>query len=174
MGETNETSSNALSSTLPPLLLTTTINKNDPGCFYKGHQYDEGALIESDEACEHCYCMKGNLVCAVRNCGAPLENHGNCRAVPNSKNQCCPETYECDNVINSMDPYTKANDSFVNRDLKDPILKPILPLNIFNNEIPEDYVREILTHVPDAKFSTQGYAKSTGKRIKSIFELKHF
>ncbi|XP_077294072.1 tenectin [Arctopsyche grandis] len=82
----------------PGFMLTTTL---PPGytseCYYRNETYADGACITTDKACEHCYCMKGDMVCAVQECGTPMENEGkNCTALPAREGQCCPDTYICD------------------------------------------------------------------------------
>jgi hypothetical protein len=79
----------------PALLLTTTT----PGpldCRFNDELYADGARIEISKPCEHCYCMRGDIVCAVQECGTPLEREGkNCTALPPQPGQCCPEQYQC-------------------------------------------------------------------------------
>ncbi|PSN43518.1 hypothetical protein C0J52_21202, partial [Blattella germanica] len=83
----------------PGMLLTTTM----PGpldCRFNDEIYADGARIESANPCEHCYCMRGDIMCALQECGTPLEREGkNCTALPPQPGQCCPEQYQCDNEI---------------------------------------------------------------------------
>lgn len=65
-------------------------------CLHNGVQYIDGELITTDHPCEHCYCMRGDIVCAVQECGKPLEMHGNnCTAHLPKDGDCCPEVYDC-------------------------------------------------------------------------------
>jgi len=43
----------------------------DIRCNANGTIYDDGDSIESEDACEHCYCMKGEIVCALEQCMTP-------------------------------------------------------------------------------------------------------
>lgn len=76
------------------LLLTTT--PNPLGCSYNNEMYNDGELIvtKTQKPCEHCYCMRGDIVCAVRSCGTPLQGK-DCKPVEPPKGECCPITYEC-------------------------------------------------------------------------------
>ncbi|XP_044734470.1 titin [Chrysoperla carnea] len=80
------------------LLLTTTMSPGaSTDCKYNSSVYSDGELMKTENACEHCYCMRGEIVCAVQECGQPMEKTGtNCVAIPR-EGQCCPE-YECDNA----------------------------------------------------------------------------
>uniref|UniRef100_A0A182VSN8 VWFC domain-containing protein n=1 Tax=Anopheles minimus TaxID=112268 RepID=A0A182VSN8_9DIPT len=82
----------------PGFILTTTVTPSvSTDCVHNGETYADGALIMTDKPCEHCYCMRGDIVCAVQECGTPLENEGkNCTALPPAVGQCCPDKYICD------------------------------------------------------------------------------
>lgn len=68
-------------------------------CFYFGTEYSDGKLIKVEDPCKHCYCMKGDIVCAVPECGLPFEHEEkNCTAIPPKKGQCCSDTYICDGL----------------------------------------------------------------------------
>uniref|UniRef100_A0A182K4B9 VWFC domain-containing protein n=1 Tax=Anopheles christyi TaxID=43041 RepID=A0A182K4B9_9DIPT len=82
----------------PGFILTTTVSPSmSTDCVHSGETYADGSLIMTDKPCEHCYCMRGDIVCAVQECGTPLENEGkNCTALPPAAGQCCPDKYICD------------------------------------------------------------------------------
>lgn len=72
------------------LLLTTT-----PGpvaCNHNGDLYADGARIPGATPCEHCYCMRGDVVCAVQECGPALTG---CTPLPTRAGACCPDAYQC-------------------------------------------------------------------------------
>lgn len=77
----------------PGLILTTT-TAGPLDCQHAGNIYADGASIETEQPCEHCYCMKGEIVCAVQECGTPLDKE-NCTALAPPAGVCCPETYHC-------------------------------------------------------------------------------
>ncbi|XP_068082144.1 titin homolog [Anabrus simplex] len=83
----------------PGLVLTTTT----PGpldCHYGEDTFADGALLPKSKPCEHCYCMRGDIVCAVQECGSPLDHEGkNCTALPPQPGQCCTEQYQCETEI---------------------------------------------------------------------------
>jgi hypothetical protein len=76
---------------------TTTTMPPNTVCRHNGEEYADGASIQvDDKPCEHCYCMRGEIVCAVQECGTPLEREGhNCTALPTQPGKCCPEMYQC-------------------------------------------------------------------------------
>lgn len=85
----------------PGFLLTTTtlspVTQMSQDCVHNDQIIADGALITTEKACEHCYCMKGDIVCVVQECGAPMENEGkNCTSLPPREGQCCPDTYICE------------------------------------------------------------------------------
>ncbi|KAG6458802.1 hypothetical protein O3G_MSEX011057 [Manduca sexta] len=85
----------------PGFLLTTTTNSPvtqfTQDCVHDDQIFADGALIKTEKACEHCYCMKGDIVCVVQECGTPMENEGkNCTSLPPREGQCCPDTYICE------------------------------------------------------------------------------
>uniref|UniRef100_A0A182PL15 VWFC domain-containing protein n=1 Tax=Anopheles epiroticus TaxID=199890 RepID=A0A182PL15_9DIPT len=88
----------------PGFILTTTVSPSvSTDCVHNGESYADGALIMTDKPCEHCYCMRGDIVCAVQECGTPLENEGkNCTALPPAVGQCCPDKYICDGSAAAM------------------------------------------------------------------------
>ncbi|XP_050667149.1 uncharacterized protein LOC126966911 isoform X2 [Leptidea sinapis] len=85
----------------PGFLLTTTtmmpVTQTTQNCVHDDQIFADGALIKTEKACEHCYCMKGDIVCVVQECGTPMENEGkNCTSIPPRHGQCCPDTYICE------------------------------------------------------------------------------
>lgn len=85
----------------PGFLLTTTtmapVTQMTQDCVHNDQVIADGASITTEKACEHCYCMKGDIVCVVQECGAPMENEGkNCTSLPPREGQCCPDTYICE------------------------------------------------------------------------------
>ncbi|XP_023947767.2 titin [Bicyclus anynana] len=85
----------------PGFLLTTTtispVTQMSQDCVHDDQIFPDGALIKTEKACEHCYCMKGDIVCVVQECGTPMENKGkNCTSLPPRHGQCCPDTYICE------------------------------------------------------------------------------
>lgn len=74
--------------------ILTTPKTDTQECIYSNITYSDGSLIKTEDPCKHCYCMKGDIVCAVPECGEPLE-HEDCVAVPPKTGQCCPDTYIC-------------------------------------------------------------------------------
>ncbi|XP_065557879.1 uncharacterized protein LOC136025816 isoform X2 [Artemia franciscana] len=77
---------------------------NSGMCFRNGEAFVDGALVPTDDPCEHCYCMHGDIVCAVQECGKPMQPLGdNCVAIAPKEGQCCPEAYECYTTSTEVD-----------------------------------------------------------------------
>ncbi|KAK0080845.1 hypothetical protein PV325_013233 [Microctonus aethiopoides] len=92
--------------TTPGLIMTTTITPDvvSPRCFYKGKMFKDGDLLYSTEPCHHCYCFRGDIACAIQDCGKPMETHGkNCTASTPPEGECCPTTYECESTNESAE-----------------------------------------------------------------------
>ncbi|KAF9802437.1 hypothetical protein SFRURICE_009119 [Spodoptera frugiperda] len=103
----------------PGFLLTTTtispVTQMTQDCVHDGQIFSDGALIKTDKACQHCYCMKGDMVCVVQECGDPMENEGkNCKSLKTHEDQCCPDTYICEGDEMTSDvPTEPATDSMI-------------------------------------------------------------
>ncbi|XP_029678051.1 titin isoform X1 [Formica exsecta] len=81
----------------PGLITTTPPPGASSQCYHEDKVYEDGDLIYSNQPCEHCYCFRGEIACAVQNCGTPMQAHGkNCTALPPPEGECCPTTYECE------------------------------------------------------------------------------
>ncbi|XP_047738702.1 mucin-5AC [Hyalella azteca] len=85
-------------------------------CIHQGEIYADGALIETDDPCEHCYCMKGDLVCAIHECKSSLdEADEGCLPRPPLPGQCCPQGYTCPDQLEttSLQPDAAAGTATV-------------------------------------------------------------
>ncbi|XP_025206671.1 mucin-17-like isoform X2 [Melanaphis sacchari] len=74
-------------------------------CRVNDDVYQDGESIPmvSEKPCEHCYCMRGDIVCAVQDCGEPLRGK-DCTPETPPAGQCCPTSYQCANeTSNSYD-----------------------------------------------------------------------
>ncbi|XP_070165409.1 titin homolog isoform X2 [Polyergus mexicanus] len=81
----------------PGLITTTPPPGASSQCYHEDKVYEDGDLIYSNQPCEHCYCFRGEIACAVQNCGTPMQEHGkNCTALPPPEGECCPTTYDCE------------------------------------------------------------------------------
>ncbi|XP_041976977.1 uncharacterized threonine-rich GPI-anchored glycoprotein PJ4664.02 [Aricia agestis] len=99
----------------PGFLLTTTtmmpVTQPSQNCVHDDQIVPDGALIKTEKACEHCYCMKGDIVCVVQECGTPMENEGkNCTSLPPRQGQCCPDTYICEGDEASTEETTEMQE----------------------------------------------------------------
>lgn len=79
---------------------TTMIPIGTAGCIHEDNFYADGAFIETTDSCEHCYCMKGDLVCAIHECKSSLdEAEEGCIPRPALPGQCCPQSYDCRELL---------------------------------------------------------------------------
>ena len=52
--------------------------------------------IETEDPCEHCYCIQGKMVCAVESCMGEMDGEADhCDPIPPAKGECCPTEYRC-------------------------------------------------------------------------------
>ena len=104
-----------LSTTTPAFgLVTTTLPPPVTGCIYEKEYYADGALIPSKDPCEHCYCMKNEIVCAVQECRSPLDEvEENCIPKPPPPGQCCPIAYDC-RKFKAFEIFSLKNCAFFN------------------------------------------------------------
>ena len=76
------------------------------GCTTNGQVYANGADIVTEDPCEHCYCLNGDMVCAIQECMGPLEGStDNCEALPAPPGQCCPAEYKCSKYLFVLSTY---------------------------------------------------------------------
>ncbi|CAH1374985.1 unnamed protein product [Tenebrio molitor] len=95
---------NLLETTTRRLITTTTETPTTTlagpvDCIHNNEIYADGALVIKDKPCEHCYCMRGDIVCAVQECSPTPLDKVNCTALPPKEGQCCPDNYECEHMI---------------------------------------------------------------------------
>ncbi|KFM56945.1 hypothetical protein X975_24875, partial [Stegodyphus mimosarum] len=78
------------STTAPPGV---TLQELAEGCnLPDGTFVEDGEAVNSTNPCEHCYCMRNEVVCAIQECQAPGDD---CKPLPPKPDQCCPDRYEC-------------------------------------------------------------------------------
>ena len=83
--------------------ITTSKAPSQTGCFMNGAFYANGADIVTSDPCEHCYCLNGDVVCAIQECMGPLEGKtDNCEALPPQPGQCCPAEYKCSKCLQDL------------------------------------------------------------------------
>lgn len=65
-------------------------------CRVNDEVYSDGESIAMNSAkpCQHCYCMRGEIVCVVQDCGEPLRGK-DCTPEAPPAGQCCPTSYQC-------------------------------------------------------------------------------
>jgi len=85
-----------ISSSPSPPTTTTAVAPSSGGCMHKGKWIQEGDLIETEDPCEHCYCLNGDAICGIHRCMEALEGDAeNCKPTPTPPGHCCPTSYEC-------------------------------------------------------------------------------
>ncbi|KAI8434963.1 hypothetical protein MSG28_003423 [Choristoneura fumiferana] len=151
----------------PGFLLTTTtlspVTQMTQDCVHDDKVFADGALIKTEKACEHCYCMKGDIVCVVQECGTPMENEGkNCTSMPPRDGQCCPDTYICegDEITSEPKPDFTTQSSFDDITTLNPPRRVIVEGSGYRKEPGEPFTEEP-TFGPD----TEGSGDETFKPI---------
>lgn len=87
------------------IITTTNAPSQSTDCSHNDTTYSDGELVTTDQPCEHCYCMRGDIVCAVQECGTPLDMEGkNCTARPPRDGECCPDVYDCESKSDVSSP----------------------------------------------------------------------
>ncbi|KAF2362773.1 VWFC domain [Trinorchestia longiramus] len=82
-------------------------------CVYQDEIYADGASISTDDPCQHCYCMNGDLVCAIHECRSSLdEAEEGCVPRPPLPGQCCPEGYDCPDQIETSSMFPDVSTDF--------------------------------------------------------------
>lgn len=82
------------------------------GCVLSdGRFIEDGEAVNSTNPCEHCYCMRNEVVCAIQECQAP---GANCRPLAPKSGQCCPDRYECRKYDELYVTLTCMHSTFVN------------------------------------------------------------
>ncbi|XP_065226953.1 mucin-12-like [Planococcus citri] len=90
-------------------LLKSTTSSPVVDCQYGNKYFSDGELIKTEKPCEHCYCMRGDIVCAVQDCGEPLRGK-DCIPTTPPPNKCCPSSYACANETATIEDITKVSD----------------------------------------------------------------
>ena len=77
-----------------------TIRPKPSGCTQNGVFYADGSSIETEDPCEHCYCMQGKMVCAVESCMGEMDGESDhCDPLPPAAGECCPTEYKCGKIL---------------------------------------------------------------------------
>ncbi|XP_055381608.1 mucin-2 [Condylostylus longicornis] len=99
-------------------IMTTIGSDISEQCTHNGETYLDGAMIETENPCDSCYCMKGKIVCAVRECSIPSQYIGrNCTPENVPENECCPQRFSCDDY--GIETTTKAFSAEITTSVED-------------------------------------------------------
>ena len=63
-----------------------------PMCVRDNQQYYEGDFVPSADLCTDCYCLYGEIICAIRECTLPSLH---CTPLEIPLGECCPTKIEC-------------------------------------------------------------------------------
>ena len=64
----------------------------------EGEVIPDGEVVKTEDPCEHCYCMSGDIICMIDPCMGSDSIDGetdNCVALPPKEGECCPKEYKC-------------------------------------------------------------------------------
>ncbi|EEB10754.1 hypothetical protein Phum_PHUM063200 [Pediculus humanus corporis] len=70
-----------------------TMKEND--CIENGNVFAEGSAVSSNDSCEYCYCIRGEIKCIKPHCFIPLEG---CKPI-HHESSCCPTHYDCNGIF---------------------------------------------------------------------------
>ncbi|XP_014203374.1 mucin-22 [Copidosoma floridanum] len=135
--------------TTPGLIFTTSTTETTPytappQCHYEDKVYEDGELIYMIQPCQHCYCLHGKIVCAVQECGKPMESHDkNCTALPPPEGECCPTTYQCEDDLGHM--ATEIPEVTDKKDFEQSTAKEPETFPGSDNAIPEEISQHVST-----------------------------
>ena len=95
MLESDESMETDVSATVSPIVQQTSM-----GCTTKGDFYANGADIPTEDPCEHCYCLNGDMMCSITECMGPLDGEtDSCSPQAPPPGECCPQEYNCSKLI---------------------------------------------------------------------------
>ena len=94
---TERTTTTTIFSNQEPTTSTTVMPTIRPsGCTQNGVFYADGSSMETDNPCEHCYCIQGKMVCAVESYMGEMDGESDhCDPIPPAAGECCPTEYKC-------------------------------------------------------------------------------
>ncbi|EDW67766.2 mucin-2 [Drosophila virilis] len=132
----------------PGFILTTTMTPAvSADCIHNGKNFADGASIKGKNACEHCYCMRGDIVCAVQECEMPMSTASGkaCRAMPAAEGECCPSNYICEDDSATTE-IIEVTTQEVSRD--EATVTTATPVKDIHGEIPKEDV-DLQEHIDD-------------------------
>uniref|UniRef100_A0A1I8PVE1 VWFC domain-containing protein n=1 Tax=Stomoxys calcitrans TaxID=35570 RepID=A0A1I8PVE1_STOCA len=151
--ETTTTSTSTTTTTERPttgFILTSTMTPAvSTDCIHNGELYADGARIEGETACENCYCMRGDIICAVQECKMPMlaGNGKQCHAMPPAEGECCPSNYICEDDTATTEVYEATTLPYggLDEEVKVTTSSPIKDLH---GAIPEEDM-QLQTHIDE-------------------------
>lgn len=160
----------------PGFLLTTTtitpVTQVSQDCIHDDQIFSDGALIKTEKACEHCYCMKGDIVCVVQECGTPMENEGkNCTSLLPRHGQCCPDTYICE----GDEPITDQSPEVTTETIVAPTIPPRKSIegSGYRNEPDEPYTDMPIFDTTEAEGSGEDQSTLIDGELSGMAPGKH-
>ncbi|KNC32164.1 hypothetical protein FF38_03510 [Lucilia cuprina] len=137
-------------------ILTSTMSPSvSTDCVHNGELYADGARIAGETACENCYCMRGDIICAVQECHMPMLN-GNgktCHALPAAEGECCPSNYVCEDDTATTQIIEANTLPYGSLDENEKITTAA-PVKDLHSAIPEEDL-QLQTHIDEEKTATK-------------------
>ncbi|XP_030573388.1 uncharacterized protein LOC115771709 [Drosophila novamexicana] len=146
-----------LTSTMTPAVST--------DCIHNGKNFADGASIKGKNACEHCYCMRGDIVCAVQECEMPMSTTSGkaCRAMPAAEGECCPSNYICEDDSATTE-IIEVTTQEVSRD--EATVTTATPVKDIHGEIPKEDV-DLQEHIDDEEKDKDVATESPAEEVGS-------
>ncbi|XP_037820889.1 mucin-17 [Lucilia sericata] len=137
-------------------ILTSTMSPSvSTDCVHNGELYADGARIAGETACENCYCMRGDIICAVQECHMPMlnDNGKSCHALPAAEGECCPSNYVCEDDTATTQIIEATTLPYGSLDENEKITTAA-PVKDLHSAIPEEDL-QLQTHIDEEETATK-------------------
>ncbi|XP_075147528.1 tenectin [Haematobia irritans] len=151
-----------LTSTMTPSIST--------DCIHNGEIYADGARIEGETPCENCYCMRGDIICAVQECKMPMlaGNGKQCHAMPPAEGECCPSNYVCEDDSATTQIYEATTLSYGGQEDEVKITTSS-PIKDLHGAIPEEDM-QLQTHIDEEEEGSTDSSLEDNKSTETTIE----
>uniref|UniRef100_A0A1A9ZDU0 VWFC domain-containing protein n=1 Tax=Glossina pallidipes TaxID=7398 RepID=A0A1A9ZDU0_GLOPL len=124
------------------ILTTTAMSATSTKCVQNDQFYIDGSRVPGENPCQNCYCMRGDIICAVQECKSSLlaTNGKICMATPANESECCSNNYVCEDDVTTYQNLNTSTLPYSNLDEKVGDISSI-PIEDLHSSISEDDIR---------------------------------
>ncbi|KAL9900360.1 tenectin isoform 1-T2 [Glossina fuscipes fuscipes] len=124
------------------ILTTTAMSATSTKCVQNHQFYVDGSRVPGENPCQNCYCMRGDIICAVQECKSSLlaTNGKICMAAPANGSECCSNNYVCEDDVTTYQNFNTSTLPYSNSDEKVGDISSI-PIEHLHSSISEDDIR---------------------------------